>query len=80
MGGKASFLTLTLCHDLQVEEELARQKLINQQTKERYARLKLDNLELREKICLLERLDLFAYRHESACMVEFKHYHLKETY
>jgi hypothetical protein len=64
----------------QVEEELARQKLVNQQTKDRYARLKMDNLDLREKICLLERLDMYTYRRESACMVEFQQLHLKETY
>lgn len=64
----------------QVEEELARQKLINQQTKDRYARLKMDNMDLREKICLLERLDMYTFRRESACMVEFQQMHLKETY
>ena len=70
----ASILTL------QVEEELARQKLLNQQTRDRYARLKMDNMELREKICLLERLPMYTYRRESACMVEFQQLHLKETY
>ena len=64
----------------QVEEELARQKLLTQQGKDRYMRLKLENLELREKLCLLERMDVFKYHAESACMLEFKHYHLKETY
>lgn len=67
-------------HVVQVEEELTRQRLVNQQAKERYARLKLENMELREKISLLERLDLFAYRGESACMVKFQQYTLKETY
>lgn len=53
---------------------------MSQQAKERYARVKLENLDLHEKICLLERLDVFTYRAESTCMMEFKQIHLKETY
>jgi hypothetical protein len=75
-----SYCTIVTIGTMQVEEELARQKLINQQTKDRHARLKMDNLDLREKICLLERLDMYTYRRESACMVEFQQLHLKETY
>ncbi len=65
---------------LQAEEELARQRLSTQQVKDQYARLKLENTDLREKISLIERLDLLAYRRESACLVEYQQLHLKETY
>ena len=65
---------------LQAEEDLARQRLTNQQVKEQYARLKLENTDLREKISLIERLEVLAFRRESACLVEYQQLHLKETY
>lgn len=48
--------------------------------KERNRNLKDENLELRERICLLERLDLLRYTRESVCMREFQLHALKETY
>lgn len=65
---------------VQAEEELARQRITSQQVKDQYARLKLENTDLREKISLIERLDLLAFRRESACLVEYQQLHLKETY
>ena len=65
---------------VQAEEELARQRITSQQVTDQYARLKLENTDLREKISLIERLDLLAFRRESACLVEYQQLHLKETY
>ena len=65
---------------LQKEEELARQRLIAQQTNERLASQKLINLELKERLNMLERLDYLTFRRESACLVKFQQLHLKETY
>lgn len=65
---------------MQAEEDLARQRLANQQVADQCLRLKLENTELKQKINLIERLDLLAFRRESACLVEFQQLHLKETY
>ena len=75
---KSIYLT-TACI-VQVEEELARQRLVTQQTQERLASQKLINIDLKERLNMLERLDLLAFRRESACMIEFQRVHLKETY
>ena len=64
----------------QVEEDLGRQKRLVAYLKENNGRLKLDNLELHERIRLLERLPLYKYGRESACMLEFTAYKLRETY
>lgn len=65
---------------LQAEELLTRQRLTHQQVKDRYARTKMENVDLKEKIGLIERLDVLAFRRESACLVEYQQLHLKETY
>ncbi len=64
----------------QVEDDLARQKRQLSALKERNCRLKLENAELRDKAALLERLDLRQYNTKSACMLEFTHFKIKETY
>lgn len=64
----------------QVEEELARQRATNQQLKEQCLRLKLENTTLKEKMSLINRMDVVAFRRESACLVELQQLHLKETY
>lgn len=65
---------------MQAEEELARQRIATQQLKEQYLKLKLENTDLRGKLGVIERLDVLAFRRESACLVEFQQLHLKETY
>ena len=64
----------------QAEEEAARLQSMISYFKERNRNLKDENLELRERICLLERLDLLSYTRESVCMREFQLHALKETY
>ncbi|KAL3156045.1 hypothetical protein ABBQ32_013033 [Trebouxia sp. C0010 RCD-2024] len=64
----------------QVEDESARQQHLIGYFKERNKNLKDENLELRERLCLLERLDLLSYSRDSVCMREFKVHALKETY
>ncbi|CAL8464938.1 g4473 [Coccomyxa elongata] len=64
----------------QVEDDLARQKRQLSALKERNCRLKLENAELRDKAALLERLDLRKYNTKSACMLEYTHFKIKETY
>lgn len=64
----------------QVEDESARQQHLIGFFKERNKNLKDENLELRERLCLLERLDLLSYSRDSVCMREFKVHALKETY
>lgn len=64
----------------QVEDDLARQKRQTSALKERNCRLKLEVAELRDKAALLERLDLRKYNTKSACMLEFTHFKIKETY
>lgn len=64
----------------QAEAEAVRQQGLISYFKERNRNLKDENLELRERICLLERLDLLSYTHESVCMREFQLHALKETY
>ena len=65
---------------LQVEDESARQQHLIGYFKERNKNLKDENLELKERVCLLERLDLLSYSRDSVCMWEFKLHALKETY
>ena len=48
--------------------------------KERNARLKAENAELRDKAALLNRLDVHKYSSKSACMLEFTHFKIRETY
>jgi hypothetical protein len=65
----------------QVEDDMARQKRQLAVLKERCARLRLENGELREKAALLDRLDLRQYSSgKSACMLEFTHLKIRETY
>ena len=65
---------------MQVEDDLGRHKRLVAYLKERNGRLSLDNLELNERIRLLERLPMFQYGRESACMLEFTTYKIRETY
>ncbi len=65
---------------LQVEDESARQQHLIAYFKERNKNLKDENFELKERVCLLERLDLLSYSRDSVCMREFKLHALKETY
>lgn len=65
---------------LQVEDESARQQHLIGYFKERNKNLKHENFELKERVCLLERLDLLSYSRDSVCMREFKLHALKETY
>ena len=71
-------ICLHCCH--QVEDESGRQQHLIEYFKERNRNLKDENLELRERLCLLERLDLLSYSRDSVCMREFKVHALKETY
>lgn len=64
----------------QVEDDMARQKRQLTVLKERNARLKAENCELRDKAALLERLDMHKYSTKSACMLEFTHFKIRETY
>lgn len=64
----------------QVQDESARQQHLIGYFKERNKNLKDENLELKERVCLLERLDLLSYSRDSVCMREFKLHALKETY
>ena len=65
---------------VQAEEDLRRQQCLVAYLKEHSGRLKLDNLELHERVRLLERLPMFKYGRESACMLEFTAYKIRETY
>lgn len=62
------------------EDESARQQHLIGYFKERNKNLKDENIELKERLCLLERLDLLSYSRDSVCMREFKLHALKETY
>ena len=64
----------------QVEDDMTRQKRQLSVLKERNARLKAENCELRDKAALLERLDMHKYSTKSACMLEFTHFKIRETY
>lgn len=64
----------------QVQDESARQQHLIGYFKERNKNLKDENMELKERVCLLERLDLLSYSRDSVCMREFKLHALKETY
>ena len=64
----------------QVEDDMARQKRQLSVLKERNARLKAENAELRDKAALLNRLDVHRYSSKSACMLEFTHFKIRETY
>ncbi|CAK0787193.1 hypothetical protein CVIRNUC_010409 [Coccomyxa viridis] len=64
----------------QVEDDMARQKRQLSVLKERNARLKAENIELRDKAALLNRLDVHKYSSKSACMLEFTHFKIRETY
>jgi len=64
----------------QVEDDMARQKRQLSVLKERNNRLKAENAELRDKASLLERLDMHKYSSKSACMLEFTHFKIRETY
>lgn len=59
---------------------MARQKRQVNALKERNSRLKKENSELKDKAALLERLDLRKYNTKSACMLEFTHFKISETY
>ncbi|KAK9790517.1 hypothetical protein WJX73_005962 [Symbiochloris irregularis] len=63
-----------------VEEDLRSQNRLVAYLKEHSGRLRVDNLELNERIRLLERLPMFKYGRESACMLEFTAYKIRETY
>ena len=65
---------------LQAEDDSARQQHLIRYFKERNQNLKDENAELKERLCLLERLDLLSYSRDSVCMREFKLHALKETY
>ncbi|CAL5229415.1 g12736 [Coccomyxa viridis] len=64
----------------QVEDDMARQKRQLSVLKERNSRLKAENVELRDKAALLDRLDMHKYNPKSACMLEFTHFKIRETY
>ena len=64
----------------QVEDDMARQKRQLSVLKERNNRLKAENVELRDKASLLDRLDMHKYNPKSACMLEFTHFKIRETY
>ena len=60
---------------------MARQKRQLSVLKERCARLRAEAGELREKAALLDRLELRQYSAgKSACMLEFTHLKIRETY
>ena len=62
----------------QLEAELAAQKDATEEVRRRNMALKHENLRLREKLLLLERLDLFAAGYESACVKTLRR--VAETY
>ena len=65
----------------QVEDDMARQKRQLAVLKERNGRLKAEAAELRDKARLLDRLDLKQHAsRKSACMLEFTHLKIRETY
>ena len=60
---------------------MARQKRALAVLKERNGRLKAEAAELRDKARLLDRLDLKQHSsRKSACMLEFTHLKIHETY
>ncbi len=63
-----------------MEDDLARQKRAVGALKERNARLRKENGELLDKAALLDRIDLRQYSTKSACMLEFTHFKIRETY
>jgi hypothetical protein len=64
----------------QADDEAHRSRRLLAFVKEHNKDLRQENAELREKLCLLERLDLLKYNTQSSCMLEFRHVALKETY
>ena len=65
----------------QVEDDMARQKRQLSVLKERNARLRAENADLQGKAALLDRMDLKQYSAgKSACMLEFTHLKIRETY
>ena len=65
----------------QVEDDMARQKRQLSVLKERNTRLRAENADLKDKAALLDRMDLKQYSAgKSACMLEFTHLKIRETY
>ena len=65
----------------QVEDDMARQKRQLAVLRERNSRLKAEVGDLKDKSKLLDRMDLKQYHSsKSACMLEFTHLKISETY